>query len=435
MIPFPTRPITRGLTRGVTWPIGTSRAANQPDFYLPLRDLGEGEVDLLLGVGQGAATFTRATTATTVLSTGLIGSVASGTPRSYYDPSTGVYGGYLAEGARTNLCLQSEDFATTWTIPASSATVDTDATTSPDGTATADRIVTAAANGRVTQTFTKAASAITYSFSCFLKADGLTLGRMWIDGATHVNGVTFRVNLLTGATVSAVAFGTGWTFVSAAAVAYPNGWWRCTLVGTSDSGTGLEVDIGSETNGGGTLGLYAWGAQLEAASFASSYIPTTTAAVTRNADVLTYPFAGNASATAGTAYAELGTEWDTGIAGLGHSAVASGAGAEGMIASGVAAPVSTSVFIRDGTNSASKTGLSGMNTAVRKIASSWGDGGLVITGDGLAVGSGSFDAAMSSTALGIGCGSTGTAQWFGTLRNVRIWTTQVPNAALQALTA
>jgi hypothetical protein len=36
---------------------------------------------------------------------GLLASVASGTPRSYY-LSDGTYAGYLAEGARTNICLQ-----------------------------------------------------------------------------------------------------------------------------------------------------------------------------------------------------------------------------------------------------------------------------------------------------------------------------------------
>ena len=38
--------------------------------------------------------------------------------------------------------------------------------------------------------------------------------------------------------------------------------------------------------GDGTSGIYIWGAQLEAGSYATSYIPTTSASVTRNADVI-----------------------------------------------------------------------------------------------------------------------------------------------------
>ncbi|HEX5074251.1 MAG TPA: hypothetical protein VFW03_13635, partial [Gemmatimonadaceae bacterium] len=64
---------------------------------------------------------------------------------------------------------------------------------------------------------------------------------------------------------------------------------------------GLATGNGGRSyNGDGASGLYYWGAQLEAASFASTYIPTTTASVTRNADVLTYATTGWLNASAGT---------------------------------------------------------------------------------------------------------------------------------------
>src|SRR5690606_3743682 len=42
--------------------------------------------------------------------------------------------------------------------------------------------------------------------------------------------------------------------------------------------------------GGGTLGVYAWGAQREASSVATSYVPTTASTVSRAADALTCPW-------------------------------------------------------------------------------------------------------------------------------------------------
>jgi hypothetical protein len=49
----------------------------------------------------------------------------------------------------------------------------------------------------------------------------------------------------------------------------------------------IANDLGQITYlGNGTSGLYVWGAQLEVGSYATSYIPTTSASVTRNADVI-----------------------------------------------------------------------------------------------------------------------------------------------------
>jgi hypothetical protein len=56
----------------------------------------------------------------------------------------------------------------------------------------------------------------------------------------------------------------------------------------------LAVAGSFDYTGDGTSGIFIWGAQLEAASFPSSYVPTTSAAVARASDVLTY--------TAGVSY-------------------------------------------------------------------------------------------------------------------------------------
>jgi hypothetical protein len=97
---------------------------------------------------------------------------------------------------------------------------------------------------------------------------------------------------------------------------------------------------------------------------------------------------------------------------------------------------STTITIYDGLNETDRFSLLDMSTAVRKRASSWGAGGLSITGDGGAASStGAFDGTMGSGAS-IEVGHTLSAnQWNGTIRNVRIFPTQVSSSQLQAMTA
>ena len=94
--------------------------AGSLSFLLPLTDSGAGAVNTVpvSSGGSPTATFVRATTAWTKLSTGLWAQVAIGVARSAYLGATtavGAYGGYFCEGQRTNLCLQSRDLSTTWT--------------------------------------------------------------------------------------------------------------------------------------------------------------------------------------------------------------------------------------------------------------------------------------------------------------------------------
>lgn len=406
--------------------------ALRPAFDLPLADLGSGEVDITLARGVGTGTFTRATAATTVNSAGQIVSVAAGVPRSYYDPTTLEYMGYLAEGARTNLLLQSEDLATTWENTVSSESVN--AGVAPDGTTTADKLIpdNGTASGRITQTGLTISANTTYTYSVFAKGAEFSLVRLRVGDGDFSDTADVTYDASDGTVSSAAAVTGAWTNPSSTAKQYPNGWWRFTLTFTATTNAGDRVQLWCTNTGDGTSGILLWGAQLEAGSFASSYIPTTTASVTRNADVLTYPFAGNASASQGWAYAELGTLWAT----------ASGASmainfGDGATVSALRVPnnqASTTISILDGTNTVGKTGLTDMNTGVRKRASSWGGSAMVVTGDGSAVETGSFDGALESAAIGIGCRTGGGNQWFGTIRNPRIGVVKANDLALQAMT-
>ena len=210
---------------------------------------------------DGQLTFTRASTATRVNASGLIESVASGVPRLDYLGSSCPK--ILLEPQRSNLFLRSQEL----NIGTSGATVTADQAVAPDGTTTADLVTGAGANNYLAKGIS-GASAGTHTFSIFLKAGtDSAIGLDIYDGAYY----NASYNLATG-----VATGTGASMVS-----YGSGWYRCILTRTTSSSP-VEVSISSIGDG---LTIYAWGGQFEAnASYVSSYIPTTSAAVTRLAD-------------------------------------------------------------------------------------------------------------------------------------------------------
>ena len=203
--------------------------------------------------------------------------------------------GVLIEGARTNLLVRSQEFDNaSWTKTRATATAD--AIAAPDGTLTAVAFIedtTAAASHEISQSVGKAASAIAYTASVYVRP----AGRDWLCFTLFDNsatGIRAWFNVTTGALGTTAAIGAGFTSVSHSIEALAGGWYRCILTATSSTVAAIRPIFYTSTadgsfshTGDGTSGLYIWGAQLEAASFPSSYIPTTTAAVTRAADVLT----------------------------------------------------------------------------------------------------------------------------------------------------
>lgn len=236
-------------------------------------------------------TFTRTTgasnPATYVNSSGIVAAATNNQPRFDYDPVTLACKGLLIEESRTNLCTYSEDQTNAaWLKNACS--VSANAITAPDGTLTADKLVEASttATHLSQNTITVAVGTDVYAISGFLKAGERTTARLGLNhsGAPYY-AFDVAVDLTTGVLTPNAA---GGAVNSYSSINMGNGWWYITVAGyTNTTGTHnprVTIGTGSYT-GNGSSGIYVWGLQVEKAAFATSYIPTTTTALTRNADV------------------------------------------------------------------------------------------------------------------------------------------------------
>ena len=375
-----------------------------PSFSLPLNDLGNGAVNLvpLIAYGSPTPTFTRATTAWTKLSTGLWASVASGTARySYLGANTviGAAGGYLAEGARTNYALYSRGWTNAAWV-ASNVTV-AQTQTGVDGVANSAASLTASAgNGTLLQSITLASQANV--FQPFVKRiTGTGEVDITLDGGTTWTNITSQINSSTFTQVQATK-----------TAANPQIGFRLVT-----SGDAIAVDMGDMQNG----------------TFASTPIPTQTVAVTRNADILTYPSAGNVNSTIGSVYGELWTEWVTSDSSVNMIGVGFINGSStGLLT--VISNASTILVASDGTNQTYKSGLTSMHSAVSKSIASWSGSTMLVTAQGLAVATGTFDGDMNASGVYVGNIPFGTRPWFGTIRGVKIYPTALSAAQLQAMT-
>lgn len=268
-------------------------------------------LDFSTGVLDSRVTFTRASGGTRVNSSGAIELMTTNTPRFDYDPVTLAAKGLLIEEQRTNLLTYSEQFDNAvWVKTA--ATVTANAVASPDGATTADKLVESATTGVHSADQSSTCPVGTYTFTVFLKAAERSFA--FVGMSDNVSALTGAYVNLTNGQVTTAPAGT-WTNLSASSVNMSNGWWRCSVTATRVDGTNITnrclVSTGVGTTsyaGNGTSGLYIWGAQLEAGSFATSYIPTTTAQATRAADVAVMTgtnFSTWYSQSQGTVYAQF----------------------------------------------------------------------------------------------------------------------------------
>jgi hypothetical protein len=257
---------------------------------------------------RSAVTAYNATTTTAITNyIPVLQTAVANEARFDHNPTTRESLGLLIEEQRTNLLLQSSNFsAGDWTK--SSSTVTGNTIVVPDGTQTGQWVIGTAAGERIQQSFT--ATATTKTISLYVKSTGYA-------GTWATSGATLLLfNSTTSSVIGNVAF-TGSTFTPASGgttVAVGNGWYRISITVSSGItvGNSLVVYVYTDNTQGNSspASLFAWGAQLEAGAFATSYIPTVASQVTRSADSASMTgtnFSSWYNPSEGTLYAEAKT--------------------------------------------------------------------------------------------------------------------------------
>jgi len=231
-------------------------------------------------------------------------------PRLTYQNGGGGCPSLLLEKQSTNLAIESEQL-NLWNGANASVTANT--SVSPDGTQNADNVNITATNGYWRRNPLTFANSTSYTASIFVKKSATTgtktFGFYYNNNVGSPNNGTWNcvINLtnITATTTAGGTAGTGIpTILSTNIVDYGSGWYRVEVAFTTGSAAGNSgSEIGFEANGV-VVDFLAWGAQLEAGAYATSYIPTLAASATRGADFYAKAGFGNTS-TAGTLYYEF----------------------------------------------------------------------------------------------------------------------------------
>ena len=208
--------------------------------------------------GSGDLDVVRNSSATRVNAEGLIETVGVNVARLDYTDSTCP--SILVEPQRTNLQTNSENLNAVYTPLEITQTQNY--SISPSGTQTTTRLVLD--NTTVSRTFytiTGLTNNVIYNFSC------------WYKGVANQTAFISFISFTGGSNASKL-------------ITFTGNWQRENITFTAGSGANLTYLTDTRIGSCNATDFEVWGAQIEQGSYPTSYIPTTSSAVTRVADVI-----------------------------------------------------------------------------------------------------------------------------------------------------
>lgn len=226
-------------------------------------------------------TFFRNTSATFVGKNGYIQLAATNTPRIDYDPNTGQCRGYRTEPQSTNILRNSAITSSSyWSAYGSTGTFSTDVVC-PDGTKSCGKLPAGSSSLRQVGA-TSLTTGYTYCYSVYIKPQGAGHDGMDIffdNNGAFPSGLNLRIDFA-NFTLTLQAGQTG--FTKGRVEKAGNGWYRVQITVVAQATGAPNAGV---YNASGAYVAYMWGAQLEQHEHATSYIPTSSANVTRGSDI------------------------------------------------------------------------------------------------------------------------------------------------------
>ncbi|WP_113736151.1 phage head spike fiber domain-containing protein [Aeromonas caviae] len=251
-----------------------------PDVWAPLSD----SLRLITGYGREVkvgedvvarmVNFSRNSTATYIGKDGQLKTAAVNEPRFEKE-------GLLVEGQSTNLFLNSENVAV-WPNPPAGP-VSTREMQAVQGGLVTCKVTATSVNGGVRQTYTSPAGGV-HTVSFYLSKNSQSLKFLLENGgAAWGMGAQAVIAPATGTITEIISI------TSAKSIPFLDGYIYQLTLPAGKAGGILNAEWRLNAAGDFYIGM----PQLEALPFASSYIPTAGAAVTRAADIVTIPWALN----------------------------------------------------------------------------------------------------------------------------------------------